>query len=176
MVGSEIFGKVVEANVTFFEASANSLADAASAIAAPPAPEPEIGGFNFDGINDAVFLLAYPVEPLGFANRALRTHARVAISPIVASLAKLLLSWSPHKLLIKAAKQKRLLLEHWRKRSGFGDLLSDEEWLQEILMPIVFQLGEQADLSKPPPQTFKPSPSWLTPSSPRSQRAPTCAA
>jgi len=166
--GWEVFGKVYEVDFTdFLTASAKADAPSTSASSSPPAPEPPVGGSYFDGVYEG-FIVACLNDPLFRANWSLRVHAQVARSPLVACLVSHVLGWSPTQMLAEAAKQKRLLLEHWRKRSGLGDKADDEASEQQVSSWSVFQ----PDLTKPPPQTFKPSPSWLTPSSPRSQRAP----
>jgi len=167
MTESELFGKVVEANWEFFGASVNSQTDADNAlvIASPKAPA-RSGGFDL--IDDVTYLLTYPLDALGEANKTLRTHARVAISPIVASLAKLLLSWSPHKVLTEAAKRKRLLLELWREKSGFKDELSDKTQVQKVLISFL----PQQDFTKPPPNNLRLSSLWLTSATPLGVRAP----
>jgi len=168
----EVFGKVYEVSFAdFLSASAKADAPSAFTSSSSPAPASSCGGFDFDDADDA-FVIACLNDPLYRANWALRVHAQVARSPLTVCLVSHFCGWSPTQVLTEAAKRKRLLLELWREKSGFKDELSDEEWVQRILMPIVFQLGEQADLSKPPPQTFKLSPQWLTSSSPLNIRSP----
>jgi len=165
----KVFGKVYEVSFAdFLSASAKADAPSAFTSSSSPAPASSCGGLNFDGLDDVAFLATYPLQPLGAANKELRIYARVAFSPIASFLISVLLGWSGKGLLCKAAKRKRLLLEFWRKKSGLGDKLSDEAWVQEILFPFL----QRRDFTKPPPNNLRLSSLWLTSATPLGVRAP----
>jgi len=164
----EVFGKVYEVSFADF-LSASAKADVLSAFTSSSSPAPaSSGGLNFDWLDDVAYLLAFPLDPLGDANRVLKTHATIAHNPWVAVIAKFAFGWSNEELLREAVKRKHLLLELWRELDGYGDEMSNEVSEQQVLSWSVFQ----PDATKPPPQTFKPSPVWASPSSPRTSRAP----
>jgi len=174
---SEIFGRVYEVEEIFgteffLKASANANADAAPIVATPPAPEPTVGGISFDAVDTAVYLLTFPLDLLGDANRVLKTHAMIVSNPWVAIIVKFALGWSSQRLLAEVAKQRQLLFEHWRKLGGYEDRAIDKGRVWEISFPF----WRQDDEAKPPPKTLKPSSHWLNSSTPLALRAPTFAA